>query len=174
MTAEEAESAGLRIAPAEPINVEAMALLLEEMDRFYGVTEFDPISQRAGQIAEALFANPPVAYALLAWEAGHPVGLASYSFLWPAVGLTRSLYLKELYVARSHRRMGVGRLLMQRIFAVAVRERCSRVEWATDDNNQAAQDFYAKLGFSIFPSKVDYRMEGEVPIGSHASGETLS
>ena len=35
-------------------------------------------------------------------------GMASYSFLWPAAGLTRSLYLKELYVAQDWQRQGIG------------------------------------------------------------------
>ena len=46
-------------------------------------------------------------------EDGVLAGFASYSFLWPAVGLTASLYLKELYVAASRQRHGVGTLLMQ-------------------------------------------------------------
>jgi GNAT superfamily N-acetyltransferase len=38
--------------------------------------------------------------------------MASYSFLWPAAGVTRSLYLKELYVAQDWQRQGIGKLLM--------------------------------------------------------------
>ena len=87
------------IVPAEPSNIEALAGLAEEMDRFYGWTGSEPLESRVAQINEALFSDPPSAYALLAWDKGEPVGFASYSFLWPAIGLTRSLYLKELYIA---------------------------------------------------------------------------
>ena len=97
------------LAPAEPENVEAMAALLEEMDRFYGPTETDSLDRRARQIREAVFSDPPPAQVLLAWDERRLVGIAAYSFLWPAVGLTRSLFLKELYVARDHwRRVSAG------------------------------------------------------------------
>lgn len=78
--------------------------------RFYRVTEVDPLELRISQIKASLFSDPPSAYAVLAWEDGRLVGLAAYSFLWPAGGLTRSLYLKELYVAETARQKGVGRL----------------------------------------------------------------
>jgi GNAT superfamily N-acetyltransferase len=38
------------------------------------------------------------------------------------------LYLKELYVTVGFRRAGTGRLLMNRLFAVAAEKGCSRVE----------------------------------------------
>jgi len=52
-------------------------------------------------VRAALFADPPLARALLAWDGHVLAGLASYSFLWPADGLSAGLYLKELYVARA-------------------------------------------------------------------------
>jgi len=76
-----------------------------------------------------------------------------------AVGATRSLYLKELYVPDAHRRRGVGTLLMRAIFETADTLGCSRVEWTTDAGNIAAQAFYAKLGLPAHPSKVFYRVE---------------
>jgi ribosomal protein S18 acetylase RimI-like enzyme len=86
-------------------------------------------------------------------------GLATYSFVWPARGVTRSLYMKELYVAGAYRGQGVGKLLMRAIFDVAAQRGCSRVEWTTDTDNPVAQAFYAKLGLSSRPSKIFYRVE---------------
>jgi GNAT superfamily N-acetyltransferase len=149
------------VTTAEPSDVEAIADLLEEMDRFYGATDVEPADLRARQIGAALFANPPAAHALLAWEDTRVVGFAAYSFLWPAVALTRSLYLKELYVAHDSRRLGVGRLMMQSIFKAAAETECSRVEWTTDEDNPDAQRFYEKLGFPRHPSKLFYRLEGQ-------------
>src|SRR5690348_14588360 len=105
----------IEITHAEPSNVETLANLTEETGRFYGATEIDTLDLRIRQINEALFQDPPSAYALLAWNDGELVGFASYSFLWPAVGLTRSLYLKELYIAKKARRKGAGKLLMQHL-----------------------------------------------------------
>ncbi|MFL6077709.1 MAG: GNAT family N-acetyltransferase [Mycobacteriales bacterium] len=105
------------VKPAQPADAEALAELAEEMDRFYGATEFDPVEVRVRQINEAIFSDPPSAYALLAWnDGGRLVGLASYSYLWPAVGLTRSLFLKELYISES-----VGKQLMHTLYEIAPR-----------------------------------------------------
>jgi GNAT superfamily N-acetyltransferase len=151
----------LIVAHAELANVEALASLAEEMDRFYGATGVEPLELRIRQISEALFHDPPSAYSLLAWDNGRPVGFASYSFLWPAVGLTRSLYLKELYVVKEARRRGIAKLLMRHLYDVAVKHDCSRVEWTTDQDNPDAQRFYAELGVPVRQSKLFYRIEGD-------------
>jgi hypothetical protein len=42
------------------------------------------------------------------------VGIAAYSLLWPAIGLTRSLYLKKLYVPETVRGTGIGKRFRRR------------------------------------------------------------
>jgi GNAT superfamily N-acetyltransferase len=147
------------VAPAELQHVEAIAALLEGMDRFYGATEAEPLDLRVRQINDALFSDPPAAYALLAWDDTRLVGIATYSFVWPAIGLTRSLYLKELYVPEDVRQSGMGKLLMQNLFELAVKHNCSRVEWTTDADNPSAQRFYELLDVPQNSSKLFYRAE---------------
>lgn len=149
------------VTPVTPGHVEAFAALAEEMDRFYGATDVDPLDLRLQQITDALFGNPPTAYALMAWDDDQPVGFASYSFLWPAAGLTRSLFLKELYVAQTARRTGVGKLIMQSLAEIAIKHECSRLEWHTDRPNTEAQRFYTELGVPVDDSKMFYRAQGE-------------
>jgi GNAT superfamily N-acetyltransferase len=151
----------ITVAAAQPADGTAIAELAEEMDRFYGATEVEQLELRIRQINEAIFSHPPSAYSLLAWEASKLVGFASYSFLWPAAGLTRSLYLKEMYIADIARRKGIGKLLMQHLYEIAVRHDCSRVEWTTDQDNVDARRFYAELGVPVRESKLFYRIEGE-------------
>jgi len=128
------------------------------MDRFYGpVGELEPLDLRTRQINEALFSDPPAAYALLARDGASLAGFAAYSFLWPAIGLTRSLYLKELYIADQYRHQGVGESLMSELIQVAEKTGCTRVEWTTDTDNPGAQNFYEALGFPPHPSKIFYR-----------------
>jgi len=149
------------VTPAEPAHVEALASLVEEMDRFYGATEVESLDARNRQINDAIFGNPPSAYVLLALDDRGVAGFAAYSFLWPAIGLTRSLYLKELYVVEAARRTGVGKLLMRRLYEIAVKQNCTRVEWTTDCGNPEAQRFYTDLGVPMNESKLFYRIEGE-------------
>ena len=150
----------LTINDASPRDVAAMADLFAEIDRFYGESVIESAETRAKQIDSVLFGSPPLAYTLLAWDGTSLVGMAAYSFLWPAARTTKSLYLKELYVRQSHRRAGVGRLLMERLFKIAKDHDCSRVEWMTDEDNTEAQDFYESLGVPRNTSKVFYRVEG--------------
>lgn len=148
------------VRPAEPGDLTAMAELFREMDEFYGETATEPANAKIDQINSVLFADPPLAYAILAWDGSNLVGMAAYSFLWPAALTTKSLYLKELYVSKSYRRRSIGKLLMEHIFKVAIDTDCSRVEWTTDRENTEAQRFYEQLGLSAVSSKVFYRSEG--------------
>ncbi|WP_240762500.1 GNAT family N-acetyltransferase [Micromonospora sp. HM134] len=150
------------VAAAEPVHVDAVVVLLEELDKFYGDTDVEPLDVRVRQINEALFGDPPLAFAVLAWDAEALVGLATYSFLWPAAGLTRSLYLKELYVAETARGRGVGKLLMDRLIEIAATNSCSRIEWTTDRDNTQAQRFYEKLGVAQNGDKIFYRLEDQL------------
>jgi GNAT superfamily N-acetyltransferase len=149
----------ISITPASPGDGPALAGLLAEMDHFYGASRAEPVAERVRQIDDALFSRHPAAWALLAWDGTQLAGMAAYSFLWPAVGLTRSLYLKELYVGASHRRQGAGELLMRAVFETAAEHGCSRIEWTTDTGNASAQAFYAELGLPKHPAKVFYRVQ---------------
>lgn len=147
----------ITIADAAPGDEGAIATLCGELDDYYGQPTAGTPQQRADRVRAVFFAAPPMARALLAWDGPTLAGLASYSFLWPADGLSASLYLKELYVAAACRRAGTGTLLMNRLFAVAAEQGCSRVEWTTDAGNTSARAFYEALGGTPLPAKIFYR-----------------
>ncbi|WP_215455014.1 cyclophane-containing RiPP N-acetyltransferase HaaN [Streptomyces sp. ATCC 21386] len=151
----------MRIRPAGVGDVRALARLIEEIERFYGATEIQPFEERRSQVRQALFGSPPLASALLVEDGrGDIVGMAAYSFLWPAAGSSHSLFLKELYVRDSLRRQGVGKALMRRLRDIAQeRPGCSRLEWMTDRENEGARSFYRELGFTEFDGKIVYRLE---------------
>lgn len=148
----------IEISPAQVEDAATIATLLEEVERFYGSTEFEPLKDRINQIQALLFRPDPVAFVLVARDEDHAVGLAAYSFLWPAAGITPSLYLKELYVTAPYRRNGVGRLFMERLQEVATEEGCSRLEWTTDRDNESAQAFYKAMNVDVSSSKMFYRV----------------
>ena len=52
-------------------------------------------------------------------------------------------------------------LLMQRLYDIAVKNDCSRVDRTTGSDNQEAQLFYAKRGVPVKESKLFYRIEGD-------------
>ncbi len=151
----------IKLADAAPGDETAIAALCAELDEFYGDLPEGLPAERAAQVRDILFGAPPLAYALVAWDGSAPAGFAAYSFLWPAAGLTASLYLKELYVADAYRRTGVGAQLMDGLYDIARRRGLSRVEWTTDTSNEGAQAFYEALGAKPLPSKIFYRVAGD-------------
>jgi GNAT superfamily N-acetyltransferase len=150
-----------KIAPATEEDAAAIVALLEELDRYYGVITFTPAEQRRKTIVSLLFGDLPAARVLLATDGSDVVGLAAYSFLWPAAGITQSLYLKELYVSHQHRRRGIGRALLRRICEVAIESGCSRVDWTADRDNDLAENFYRTLGVPVDTTKLFYRLDVE-------------
>ncbi|MER6010186.1 cyclophane-containing RiPP N-acetyltransferase HaaN [Streptomyces bluensis] len=151
------------IRAADKRDTAALAEMIEEIERFYGSTEFQPFEERRSQVEEALFGSPPLASALVVEdERGDIVGLAAYSFLWPAAGSSHSLFLKELYVRDTLRRQGVGARLMDELRALAAaRPGCSRVEWMADRDNPVARAFYKSRGFAESDGKIVYRVDSE-------------
>jgi ribosomal protein S18 acetylase RimI-like enzyme len=153
----------ITLAGAKPGDEGRIADLLGELDLFYGDTPQGTGDERAAQVRAALFADPPAACALLAWDGPVLAGFASWSLLWPAAGLSTSLYLKELYVAGGYRRGGTGRMLMDGLHRIAAEHGSSRVEWTTDDSNTGAIAFYERIGVNPLASKVFYRAAVEQP-----------
>jgi GNAT superfamily N-acetyltransferase len=147
----------ITLADAVPGDEDKIAVLCAELGLFYGGRPEGTPAERAGAVRDVLFGMPPLAHALLAWDGLDLAGIAAYSFLWPAVGLSASLYLKELYVAEAYRRSGVGRVLMDGISAIAGRRGLPRVEWTTDMSNGDARAFYEALGAKPLTSKIFYR-----------------
>lgn len=158
----------LVVRHAEPGDAKAVAAMIEEIERYYGTTSIQPFEERLAQVESALFGTPPLAYCVLAIADDDLVGLAAYSFLWPAAGSTHSLFVKELYVRPDGRRLGTGTRLMREMQAIAAAAPgCSRVEWMTDRDNDGARAFYRGLGFEEFDGKVNYRVGSGVaePLG---------
>jgi ribosomal protein S18 acetylase RimI-like enzyme len=145
------------ITPATHADLHELVTLIIEVEQFYGEDEqADAILRNTER---ALFGSPPHAYALLARVDAYLVGFAAYSFLWPAVGSTSSVFLKELYVSADYRRHGIGRQLMDELAKIAADHQCSRIEWTTETTNTAAQRFYNSLGQQPLTGKLLYRID---------------
>jgi GNAT superfamily N-acetyltransferase len=148
------------VGPADERDVTGIAELIAEIEQHYGGAGLDP-DRQLSRVEELVFGDHPAAYVLLARDGDRLVGLATYSFLWPAAGSTHSLYLKELYVRSADRRRGVGRLLMAQLFDIAAASGCSRVEWTTERDNEDARRFYQRLGVPARPDKIFYRADAD-------------
>ncbi|MDJ0345224.1 GNAT family N-acetyltransferase [Streptomyces sp. H10-C2] len=147
------------IGQATEGDAETIAEMLVETETYYGATDIPQAADLVAQVHNALFGERPMATVLLASDGEQVVGLASYTFLWPAAGADASLYLKEMFVLESARRRGVAGAFMAALRSVAEEAGCSRVEWTADRDNPPALAFYEAFGAERRDGKVFYRWE---------------
>jgi GNAT superfamily N-acetyltransferase len=120
----------------------------------------------------ALFGEAPAAEVLMAEADGIPAGFALFFHNFSTFLSRRGLYLEDLYVRPSHRRLGVGRALLTRLAALAVERQCGRMEWSVLDWNESARRFYEGLGAEPMSDWTTYRLAGHglVALGAQAPG----
>ena len=76
---------------------------------------------------------------------GEPVGLAHYLFQrhgWRAEDVT---YLQDLFVKPEVRGTGVGRGLIEAVYAAADDAGCPTVYWMTEHDNEAGRRLYDRM-----------------------------
>jgi GNAT superfamily N-acetyltransferase len=97
-------------------------------------------------LQRALFDQPPVAEAVLAWQDAHAVGYALYYPVFSTFRGRAALYLEDIFVVPEARGQGVGYALMRSLAQVAHQRGYDRIEWSVLDWNAPAVEFYRKLG----------------------------
>ena len=97
-------------------------------------------------LAEALFATPPAAEALIAEQDGAPVGMALFFHNFSTWTGWRGVYLEDLYVTPDARGTGAGTALLKRLARIALDRGCARFEWSVLEWNTPAIRFYRALG----------------------------
>ncbi len=85
-------------------------------------------------------------HGMLAIRKGRPVGLVHYIYhdhLWRPEGVC---YLQDLYADPTVRGTGVGRALIEAVYAAADAEGVPSVYWLTQDFNTIARRLYNRVG----------------------------
>jgi GNAT superfamily N-acetyltransferase len=79
-------------------------------------------------------------------ESGKIVGIAALVFHRSTWASTWYCYLEDLFVAPEARGLGVGRALIEAVYAEADRRGAERVYWATQEGNSTARKLYDRIG----------------------------
>ncbi|MBN9248180.1 MAG: GNAT family N-acetyltransferase [Hyphomicrobium sp.] len=79
-------------------------------------------------------------------DKGQALGIAALVFHRSTWSLTWYCYLEDLFVAPEARGKGVGRALIEAIYAEADRRGVNRTYWATQDDNATARKLYDRVG----------------------------
>ncbi len=91
--------------------------------------------------ARLLDPDEPMAGAL-AWNGPAAVGLVHHLRHRSCWTTGDYCYLQDLFVSPAHRGSGIGRKLIEHVYAEAAREGCARVCWLTHETNATAMRLY--------------------------------
>jgi len=94
--------------------------------------------------ARFLDANEPV-HALVAESAGRIVGIVHYIFHRSTWTPGPYCYLQDLFTIDEARGLGVGRALIEAVYARAKEKGAARVYWLTHQSNSVAMALYDKI-----------------------------
>jgi GNAT superfamily N-acetyltransferase len=81
----------------------------------------------------------------LAWRGAEAVGLVHHIRHRSAWTVGDYCYLQDLFVADSARGAGIGRRLIEHVYAAARAAGCARVHWLTHETNADAMQLYDRI-----------------------------
>ncbi|WP_131774866.1 GNAT family N-acetyltransferase [Legionella anisa] len=96
---------------------------------------------------KAVFCDQPLAYFLILIMDEKPAGFVNYAMdnrNFTVNTPSKNLYINDLYVKKSFRRMKGATLLMEKIKEIAVEEGCGRIEGFVLADNAASLAFYQR------------------------------
>ncbi|WP_242207876.1 MULTISPECIES: GNAT family N-acetyltransferase [unclassified Pseudomonas] len=110
--------------------------------RFYNTELPEAVTENTWQ--RFLDPNEPT-HAALAWAGGKAVGMVHYIYHRSNWSIENSCYLQDLLVVPETRGTGVGRLLIEHVYATAKADGCGKVHWLTHETNATAIQLYERI-----------------------------
>ncbi|MDF0733397.1 GNAT family N-acetyltransferase [Pseudomonas entomophila] len=110
--------------------------------RFYQTTLADEVSQTAWQ--RIIEPSEPT-NAALAWVDGKAVGMVNWIYHRSNWSIENACYLQDLYVEGEQRGLGIGRQLIEHVYATAKGAGCIKVHWLTHETNDTAISLYEQV-----------------------------
>lgn len=147
--------AELTIRPVTPGDYDHWRPLWDGYNAFYGRAGDTALPDAVTQMTWTRFfdAYEPV-HALVASRGGQLIGLTHYLFHRSTTAIAPTCYLQDLFTNAEARGLGVGRALIQAVYAAAERGGAGRVYWQTHETNDVAMELYDKVaersGFLVY------------------------
>ena len=145
----------LQIRPVDQTDLGAWLPLWDGYNAFYGRSGGTALPIEITRSTWARFFDPaePV-HAFVAEADGALVGLTHYLFHRSTISIEPTCYLQDLFTDAQLRGRGVGRALIEAVYAAAREAGARRVYWQTHETNQAAMKLYDqvadKSGFLVY------------------------
>ena len=143
------------IRPPSERDHEQWRVLWGGYNAFYGRVGPTALPATVTQTTWARLLDPkePV-HGLVAEEDGRLIGLAHYLFHRSTISIPLTCYLQDLFTAEAARGKGIGRALIEAVYARAREAGSRRVYRQTHETNETAQRLYEKMarrsGFIVY------------------------
>ncbi|WP_438943521.1 GNAT family N-acetyltransferase [Pseudomonas zhanjiangensis] len=130
------------VRPVSAADQAAWLPLWQGYQRFYMME----IPAEASEVAWQRFLDPaePM-HAALAWHEGKAIGMVHWVFHRSCWTVEDYCYLQDLFIAKDVRSSGVGRQLIEYVYARAREAGCARVHWLTHESNSRAMLLYERV-----------------------------
>jgi GNAT superfamily N-acetyltransferase len=134
--------------------------LWEGYNRFYGRFDATALPQEITRTIWSRFfdAYEPV-WAMVAVADGKLVGLVHYMFHRSTITIEPTCYLQDLFTAEATRGTGVGRALIEAVYAQARLAGVVNVYWRTHASNATARRLYDTVaedsGFVVYKKRLE-------------------
>lgn len=147
----------IRTATAEDVG--AMWRLVHELATFEREPQ-EVITSPVSMLCDGFGTNPIYEAFVAALEDGTIVGTAIYFYTY-STWKGRTMYLDDIVITESYRRLGIGGLLFDAIIAKAKAEKVQRLSWQVLDWNAPAIAMYEKLGAEFLDEWITCRLTYE-------------
>jgi GNAT superfamily N-acetyltransferase len=111
-------------------------------------------------LGERLFGERPYAEVLIGEIDGAPQGFALFFHNFSTFEGKPGVYLEDLFVRPEARGSGLGKALLARLAAIAIKRDCARLEWSVLDWNEPAIAFYKSLDAKMMDEWTIMRVDG--------------
>lgn len=132
----------LHIRPVTAEDHDAWLPLWHAYLTFYKTTLADAVTQSTWQ--RFLDTNEST-NAALAWQDGKAVGMVHFIYHRSNWSISNACYLQDLLVVPEQRGTGVGRKLIEYVYATAKADGADKVHWLTHETNATAIQLYERI-----------------------------
>lgn len=143
------------VRAVEKRDFHAWSILWDGYNAFYGREGRTALPPEITQLTWSRFFDPyePM-HALIAERSGELLGLVHFLLHRSTIQIVPNCYLQDLFTVEAARGKGVGRALIEAVYAFARGAGINRVYWQTHETNTAAMLLYDKMaeksGFIVY------------------------
>ena len=167
------DAPGIEVRAPVRADVRGLAVLFSEMQRYYKRPVTDEMAYDAATLACWPVATTFDPRVLIAAMDGMILGSIVMNVAFPAFELSRALYIRDLFVAESARRLGVGQALVKAAARLTYAQGFSALDWTTETGNMAARRMYESCGARVLP-RTYYRLAREDMDGGEFESKELT